>query len=81
MPTWQKYRQGLLSNWKHLICAEVCDYLGMESSVGVLMDVCSSGKVCGCAASFLGSGSTTFAEAVPVEEKLHLSVPEIAGAS
>jgi len=53
----------------------------MESSVGVLMDVCSSGKVCGCAASFLGGGTVTLAEAVPVEEKLHFSVHEVAGAS
>lgn len=51
------YRDYCLFNLKHLIGIEVCDYFGMQTNVGILIEVYSFGKVCGHIVSFHGGRS------------------------
>ena len=55
------YRDYCLSNLKHLIGVEVCDYFGMQTNAGILIEVYNFGKVCGHVASFRGGGTVTLA--------------------
>lgn len=55
------YRDFCLSNLEHLIGIEACDYFGMQSRVGILIDVYNFGKVCGHVASLRGGGTVTLA--------------------